>query len=473
MIQEGLIGTEVQKKYIKGKPGEPIKTSYVLDKRNVLVIDFAQKQHYLIIAKSGSGKSYLAGVIAEEIIKAMESNSGVIIVDHNGIFASLRKPNDPKYLKAWNEEMPYHQLKPQGMQVDIWVPQGDKESFEEDMYDGLFSLKASELTTDIFCHIFDLEGVGLQASLYRKLRRYMLKQDRNFSLIQMANELVINTFGFTPQTTQALSCKLEILLDLNIISKEGISAYDLVQPGKVIILDTSMSDDYTANTIVNFLGERLLRIRKQMQRKLDQARIKQIHNQPYKIPRPNNYIPPVMLIIDEAHNYLPNNRILRKYIKEGRNCGCIMTAISQSPDLDKHTYANITHLFVGQLIYRSDLDGTHNMLPVEIDGKTFRNGVKALDVGFFNYYNSEKKIAKTIKVRPRKTFHPAETTIFNEQEYFEDPDATYIINHLFKDKSEILMSDVPIMYRSECAQMIKDNVLQVETKGGCTYVKMV
>lgn len=465
----GTIGCEIQYIYKNEKPGSTNRIRDYNYTNNLFAIDFGKKEHYLIIAKSGSGKSYLIGVIAEAIISVMD-NYGLIIVDPMGILYSLGMANDPNNidLQKWNKNMPRCQILPEKIEVEIWIPKGDKKYFEKDQYDKCFSLKANELSTEILCHIFELEGTGLQASLYRKARRFKQNDDPDYLFLELFSEISDNyeDWGFTSTTKQALLSKMDILISLGIISSKGISVHELVKKGKVVVLDTSMSEDYTQRAIVNFLAERLLKLRKQSTRKLDRAKIKNT-----KIIKPEKYISPVMLLIDEAHNFLPHNKILKKYIKEGRNCGCMLTAISQSPDLDKNTYANIIHLFIGQMTYKDDITAVQKIIPVEINAKQFRIDIKSLEVGNFKYFNIKDKIGKNIRVRARKSYHPAETNIYNEEAYFIQETELDKFNKMLQTGIDLPINKIPKSLRYLIPLLKQKNEIQIINVEGKTLLR--
>ena len=466
MANLGLIGTEY-----RHKTDNTGRVSYILSQSSPLLLDFSKKEHSLIIAKSGSGKSYLAGVIAEEAISAMENNYAMLMIDPMSVLHTLRKSGEIEPIQDWNIQMSMNKVNPKGMKnVEIWIPEGDKNEFDPEMYDRTFSFKANELTPDILSHTFDLPGLEPQISLFRKARSFLMKENLDFSLNELTEKIweSFEDWHFKSQTVEALFCKIDILKELGIITKNGIQLSDLIQEGKVSILDVSMSDSYASKAIVNFLAERILKIRKKMKRKIDLAKEKGC-----LIYKPNNYIPHVLLLLDEAHNFLPHNKILKTYIKEGRNNGCMLSAISQSPDLDKHTYANIVHLFVGQLTYKDDLDGVMKMLPIEKKPSQFRKEVKNLDVGNFYYYNSNKKLEKRIRIRPRKTLHSAQTEIQNENRYFIDEyENKNNLSKFIKENGKIAIKDIPKEFLKTCGKMIRNKELLTEDQEGTTFIDL-
>lgn len=448
----GLIGVE----YTRAEDNKK-RVFYTLKQHLPLLIDFSKKEHSLIIAKSGSGKSYLAGVIAEEVIRALGSKYGIVIIDPMGIYHSLEKPGDLDDIRTWNSHIQHNLVKAKGMKnIEVWVPFGDQHEFESEMYHRVFSLKATQLTTAIFAQTFKMDGIEPQVSLYRKGFSYCRKEKKDFNIYDLINiirEKYLDWY-FKSATLEALICKIDILVELGIITSKGVILSEIVQEGKITIIDVSMSDTFTSRIIVNFLAQSMLRTRKRMKRIVDNAR-----EQKKLIPRPVDYIPHVYFMLDEAHKF--TTQIINTYIKEGRNCGCQLLAISQSPDLNKDTYSNICHLYVGQLVYRDDLDGVQKMLPIEKKPGLFRKQIKSLDVGNFVYYNTTKKIEKRIRVRPRKTMHPATTDIQDEKKYFiKDYKIQTSLLEIIGKKGSMKLSDLPKELVSECGKMIKSGKIK-------------
>jgi len=387
-----------------------------LSTQDPLFLDFTRKQHTFIVARSGGGKSYLAGVYAEELSRRVE-NYGVVMLDPMGIFATMNHANpEGDEFAAWNAET-RDNLAGSPMACQVWVPEGDAKHFQ-----GLgerfrtFALEAPEFSAGTLCYAFDMKILDPQVNLYRKAQEHLLKTRGGTYTLEELIELVRLSGAedhFQPQTVEALVTKLEALHELGIISREGIPINEAVREGRVSVFDLSMSGSYTAKIIVNFFAEKLLWVRKRVTRLVTRARVTET-----QVEKPAWYIPPVQLVIDEAHNYLPRNHVLQKCIKEGRNCGVMITAISQSPDLTRDLYANITHLFVGAQVFDGDIAAVKAMIPVERSPKEFRKQIKSLTTGCFWYYNIDKKIEKRVRVRPRYTLHPASTELTDERKFF-------------------------------------------------------
>jgi hypothetical protein len=387
-----------------------------LDKVTPVLIDYTRKQHTFIIAKSGGGKSYLAGVVAEELARVMQ-NYCTLLIDPMGIFSTLKMPNTNKAeIEAWNSQCEGEVIPRAVEGCTIWVPASDVQQFLPGTFDRAFSLKAREFSQGTLCYAFDLEVLEPQAILYRKCQARLLRARDDYTLGELIAAIHEHghAMGFQPQTVESLCTKLGALEDLGIVRDDAPEVHDVIKERAVAVLDLSQSSTYTSRIVVNFLAEKLLALRRQITRMVLRAKTTEM-----LVDKPAWYIPPVQIVLDEAHNYLQRNPVLRKVIKEGRNCALMMTAISQSPDLTRDVYANITHVFVGPLVYEDDIIAVRAMLPIEILPKDFKQKIHNLSTGTFLYYNVDEKTEKLIKVRPRRTLHPASTDLKDERQYFK------------------------------------------------------
>jgi uncharacterized protein len=472
----GLIGRKYTTKYIPNKP-----LQYVLDPRDPLQIDFRRKEHIFVSAKSGSGKSYGAGVLVEEIIRELE-NYAVTIIDPMGIHNTYDTPNRGSEVKDWNDQIYNRQdgrpeIIPQGLtKFKVWIPAGDVKEFETDAYHQVFSLRPIDITPDILCYTFDMEILDPMMNLFRRSRAHTIQEyGENFELGELFADIKDNgkdSYGFKDQTIDALLSRLHALRELGIISNTGIGIHEVVQEGEVNVIDISMSSTFTGRIIVNFFAEKLLNLRKKITRKLAQAEKK---SQMIHI---DNYIPPTLLFLEEAHNYFQtstqSNAILTKFIKEGRSVGCMLAAISQSPDLSKNVFANITHLFVGQMTFDDDIMGIKAMLPIEKKPAEFREQIKSLGIGCFYYYNMNTKEEKRIMFRPRLTMHPAKTELSNERKFLltkDNVNGSKLLDLLVKTP-KLAINDLPQELRSCVKGLVAQDQIKLVNENDQTMVTL-
>ena len=133
-------GTVFIGKHIVGKGEEAHLT-------NPIYMDVTRPHVVLVCGKRGSGKSYSAGVIAEEMVLLpddVRKNLSVLMIDTMGIYWSMKKPNekDKDVLREWG-------LKPTAMEsLQFFIPEGFAREYEKTGidYDSTFTLSCSELS---------------------------------------------------------------------------------------------------------------------------------------------------------------------------------------------------------------------------------------------------------------------------------------------------------------------------------------
>lgn len=396
-----LIGREFEKDKKKGE-------GYIIKDEDPLLINFLNKWHSFVVAKSGSGKTYLAGVLIEAIIEKAR-NSGVIIIDPAGNYRTLLCPNTGQEVNLWNEQLIHPDVEPHGLNLEIYVPKGIKKQLKGKE----FAINIDQLSEHMFCSLFDATESDPQVRLLKKCKGYLNEHNPGYNLGDL-EEFVADhyeRYHFKETTMEALLCKLDMLEDLGFFADQFLDLSDLVQEGKAVLIDLCGSPKYTQEIIVNFLAEQLVEKRRDICEVVNNAEMNKTFAD-Y-----DDYIPAVHLIIDESHRYLKKSWALKEYIKEGRNYGCILHAISQSVDLSDDLYENITHLFVGQLTFAKTISEVRGMIPVQRDLAPFRESVQSLDRGSFIYYNIAEKTEKKIRVRPRATLHLSTTEIRDERQF--------------------------------------------------------
>src|SRR3989344_4624245 len=96
---------------------------------NRIMLDVNTSHIILTTGKRGSGKSYSLSVMAEEMSNLPEDinkNLTVLMIDTMGIFWSMKYPNSRQEdeLREWN-------LKPKGLNVKVYIPEGKVKEYNE------------------------------------------------------------------------------------------------------------------------------------------------------------------------------------------------------------------------------------------------------------------------------------------------------------------------------------------------------
>lgn len=300
---------------------------------NPVMLDVARPHVMLICGKRGSGKSYSGCVIAEEILKLPEeirNNLSVLMIDTQGIFWSMKNPNekDVMLLNQWK-------IKPQGFPVEIFIPEGVKENFKREgiPFDKVFTIKPSEFTSEDWCLSFSISLIEPLGILLDRCMRKIRSQTLDYTIdniIDIVNDDVLSE----KKEKLALVNRFMSAKEWGIFSKKGMNIEELIQPGKVSIIDISFFSQVAEgwsirNLLVGLICRKIQHIRTVARREEEMETMAGFH----KIK-----IPITWIMIDEAHNFLPaegktaSSDPLLTIIKEGRQPGISCVLITQRPD---------------------------------------------------------------------------------------------------------------------------------------------
>lgn len=264
--------------------------------------DLVQK-HVSIIAKSGSGKSYACGVMAEELNR---SNVPVVILDLHGEYRSMIGPNidDDDY-----KRMERFGIKPKGLGKRM-------REFTFSEVDEVGE-KPSPLGLDIrgfraedLLELMGLKNIGYGTSvLYNALTKVTDILGDDWEIYDLIASVQTDN---NPAKWNVLN-GLEHLSRLPMFKNPPTPLVNVVVPGKVTVIELKDVPLDTQQVGVAALLKKLFRARKE------------------------NLIPPFMLVVEEAHNFCPQSgpaitsQVMRTIASEGRKFGLGLTIVSQRP----------------------------------------------------------------------------------------------------------------------------------------------
>src|SRR3989344_5126866 len=238
-------------------------------------------KHVSILAKSGSGKSYVSGVLVEEIL---EKDIPILIIDPHGEYSSLQEKND-------DEKLLNYGLKPKDYRNKVRIYSPNITDNPE-----CIPLKLSnyDLSSQEILHILPTKLSNVQLGLLYNSLKEINRIDFNQLILDL--ELEENPAKYS------LINIIKYLEKLNLFSDAPTSLQDLIMPGKCSIIKLKGVEQELQEVVVYKLVKDLFEERKK------------------------GNIPPFFLIIEEAHNYLPersfgeakSSRILRQCAAEGR-----------------------------------------------------------------------------------------------------------------------------------------------------------
>ncbi|MEM0473650.1 MAG: ATP-binding protein, partial [Candidatus Aenigmatarchaeota archaeon] len=257
-------------------------------------------KHLAILAKSGFGKSYLAGTILEEF---MENEIPAVVIDPHGEYLTLRNPNKKQDELKY---MPLFEITPKGYAKEIELYCLDK-----NLTEGARRLKLrGKLTHQEILDMLPFKLSPTQLSIIYTAVSDSEKQE--YTLDELKREVMKNK---SPSKWTVIPV-LDLLKSTGLFDTFGYAnPWDLVKKGKISIINLKGIEPDIQQLVVYKLAKDLFHARKM------------------------NRIPPFMFIIEEAHNFAPergfgeaiSSRIIRTIASEGRKFGMGLGVITQRP----------------------------------------------------------------------------------------------------------------------------------------------
>ncbi|MHA1382424.1 MAG: ATP-binding protein [Candidatus Helarchaeota archaeon] len=251
------------------------------------------QKHVALLAMSGAGKSYTTSVILEELLSrnVEDGRVGVIIIDVHGEYIGLSEKPENGEFKDFSEK--------------IKVISSPFISFQTSLLgEGDFARYLPEMSS------VQIRELGQVISSLKKEKKLYNISDI-ISKID-SNENIKN------QTKEALKGWLYKLEKTGLFGEsENPNLFKSIKPGQALIFDLSPTTSLKKKQmIVNYIATRCFYLRKK------------------------NAISPFVLILEEAHQFVPegskkelaiSRSIIELYAREGRKFGSSLCVISQRP----------------------------------------------------------------------------------------------------------------------------------------------
>ncbi|MBI4399708.1 ATP-binding protein [Candidatus Micrarchaeota archaeon] len=319
------------------------------------------QKHLAILAISGSGKSYLSGVLIEELVdrKPEHGRLAVIVVDIHGEYIGFKSgpyADKTKIFKGNDIRIALHKISPQLLYE--FLPEL---SIAQKRYIGklLHVLKERKNATN--------EGYSLADLILQ---------------IESSEEIKDSVKG-------PLIGSLYSLKTMKLFGKVDSPGYlDLAQQGKVSILDLSDLDNLKKKQlIVAYFAKKLFRLRKK------------------------GGVPPFLLVLEEAHNFarekaskheVISKGIVETIAGEGRKFGASLCLISQRPvQLSTTALSQCNTNIILRVTNPYDID--HIGESCESIDKSMLNSISTLRVGEALIVGEAVNHPIFIKIRERRS----------------------------------------------------------------------
>jgi len=326
--------------------------------------------HVAVLGATGSGKSYVVGVIVEELL---EKGVPVVAVDPHGEYRFFSQGNDkPDEV----EKARSLGLTPSGFPTTVY-------SLGEDG-DRSLSISVEDLNPYALVEVCDLSDAqsDLLHLAFRRLGggRYGL-DDLVGAVKEAARE-----WGFQRNTLAATLRKVQALSELVFLG-ESVNVRDLVKPGHLSVLDLSGSvDEEVRRTVVGVVLEKIFNARRRGE------------------------IPPLVVVVEESHRFAPQGvrsycgSVLRRIAREGRKFGVTLCLTSQRVvGLDKDVLTQCGTKIILRIEGAYDIEYLKPILDYASADEAER--IPLLPTGTAMVTGMATRTPILVDVRPRKTRH--------------------------------------------------------------------
>ncbi len=351
------------------------------------------QKHCSILAMTGSGKSYTAAVIMEEML---EREVPLLIIDPHGEYASLKNGNDDADIDTLSEKF---KVLPKGYEnVVIYTP-GDLKLCE--YADKLLRLNGVDLKPNEIIDYVPDDLNNTEIGLIYEAVNALQNDHVHYTIRNVVSEI---------KTTHSamkwgVINKLEPLLSSQFLSDKPTSLQELFVKGRASIIDMKGIHPDVQQTIVAKILSNLFDARKA------------------------GTVPPGMIVVEEAHNFCPekgfmkttSSDALRAIASEGRKFGLGLLIVSQRPaKIDKNVLSQCNTQIIMRVTNPNDLKAISKSL--EGISSELEEEIKHLPPGVALFVSPDIPRAVMVQVRVRKSKHGGVSKEISDDERPPEPE---------------------------------------------------
>jgi len=332
------------------------------------------QKHVSILAKTGGGKSFLCGALIEELMK---HNVTIVVLDPHGEYGSMR---DKAQVMETTRDF---KVTPRGYTDKIIEFATDTEVNKKakPLKFTLANIEARDLLS-----LTNIKNVRTYITTLRKAIDLVKSARSEYSLKDIINVLEADE----ENQNNSLISELEYLNEVNIFATKGTRIDELVMKGKTTIINLKGTPPDIQDLIVSRICSALFELRK-----VDK-------------------IPPMMLVVEEAHNYCPqqgsvtSNKVFRTIASEGRKFGLGLTIITQrAAKVDKNVLSQCNTQMILKVTNPNDLKA----IATSVEGLTpgMAEEIQRLPIGVALVMGGNIHMPLLVEVRPRESRHGGES----------------------------------------------------------------
>ncbi len=338
-----------------------------------LDINSMVQKHVSVLAKTGGGKSYMTGVILEELMKHEVT---VLVVDPHGEYNSMRDAGS-RVDGAEKFNVTPHGY---GSKIREFSPDTKINSQAKPLKFTLANMEAKDLL-----ELTNIKNGRKELTSLKKAIEALRAGRDSYTLSDLMKVLEADEDG-----SNALIQELEYLNSIEIFADRGTKMSELVVKGKTTILNLRGTPPDIQSLIVNRIATALFELRK------------------------INEIPPMLMVVEEAHNYCPqqgvtdSSKIMRTVASEGRKFGLGLIIITQrAAKVDKNVLSQCNTQVILKVTNPNDIKAI--VASVEGLSSGMADEIQRLPIGVAIVSGGGVSNPLFVQIRPRETRHGGES----------------------------------------------------------------
>ncbi len=383
--------------------------------------------------------SYTMGVIAEgmaDLPERIRQNLSIIMLDTMGIYWTMKYPNmqDKRLLEEWG-------MKPKALDVTIFTPTGHFNRYKDEGIptDRAFSIRPAELQGTDWTTTFGLDPNDPVGVLIERTIHAFRGQGKDDYSVQGIIDAIMADGDASKDARNAAKNHFEAAKSWGIFDTRGTTLKELAVPGQVTVLDVSCyaTEENAWNIkslVIGLVAQKLFNERMLARKDEEFKEVEKETSYFSEDETGQQEFPMVWLVIDEAHEFLPNRGKtlaidpLIAILREGRQPGISLILASQQPgkihtDVMTQSDTIISHRITAKI--DTDALGTlmQSYMRAGLD-KELDNLPRVTGAALVLDDNNEKMYP--IQVRPRFTWHggSAPTALKEKKDLFDFSSAT-------------------------------------------------
>ena len=362
----------------------------VMVDRNKLV-----QKHISILAMTGSGKSYTAAVIMEEM---MEKDVPLLIIDPHGEYSTFRYPNDDGDIAALSDRF---DVDPRGYDnVTIYTPTNLKVC---EYADKVLRLNGRNLKPGEIIQYVPGELNNSEIGLVYEAVNQLMEDRRNFSIKEYTIREVLQEITSSRSNMKwAVVNKLEPLATAEFLADKPTPITDLFARGRANVVDMKGVNPDVQQIIIARLLSQLFEARKA------------------------GTVPPGLVVVEEAHLFCPergfmrttSGDVLRTIASEGRKFGLGLMIVSQRPaKVDKNVLSQCSTQIIMRVTNPNDLKAITKSL--EGISSELEEEIKRLPSGVALLVSPDIPRPVMVQIRVRRSKHGGMSTEVSDESDME------------------------------------------------------